>query len=147
MKADNTISLLSSIRACSNRYVVKELVSRGHHGLAPSHGNILAALIFTGDKTKKEISEMIGKDRSTVTVLLRKLDQLGYIHSKVDERDRRSSIVSLTQMGIEMKKDFIEISEKVYEIQYKGMTEDQVKNFKECLRIMNHNFKKEDMKK
>lgn len=140
MKTDNTISLISRIRELANKYIVDELEARGHHGLAPSHGNILSVLLFRGEMTKKQISEAIGKDRSTVTVLLRKLEQLGYIQSRVNEADSRSSIVSVTPKGEVMKADFIAISEGLFEIQYQGMDSEEIRVMKEALRKMAINF-------
>lgn len=141
MRTDNTISLISSIREHANKYIVTELERRGHKGLAPSHGNILSVLLFKGEMTKKQISKAIDKDRSTVTVLLRKLEQLGYITSRVNEADSRSSIVSVTNKGQVMKSDFIAISEGLYHIQYKDMNENQIQVLKAMLKQMEINFR------
>ncbi len=107
MMMDGTISRISRIRSNANKLIVKELELRGHYGLAPSHGNILSILIFEGEMTKTFLSDKINKDRSTVTVLLRKLQQLGYIDTKINTEDSRSHVVYLTQKGSDMKKDFI----------------------------------------
>ncbi|MBI9010821.1 MAG: MarR family transcriptional regulator [Clostridiales bacterium] len=141
MKTDNTISRISRIRDLANQVIVKELELRGHVGLVPSHGNILSALLYHGEMTKTEISSGIKKERSTVTTLLKKLENLGYIVSRVNEEDARSTIVSLSEKGILMKDDFIEISEKIYDIQYQHMDEEQVKCFKEGLEQVYQNFK------
>ncbi len=141
MRIDNTISRISRIRDLANQVIVKELELRGHVGLVPSHGNILSALLYHGEMTKTEISNGIKKERSTVTTLLRKLENLGYIVSRVNEEDARSTIVSLSEKGILMKEDFIEISEKLYDIQYQHLDEEQVKCFKEGLEQVYQNFK------
>lgn len=141
MKADNTISLIGRVREQANRLIVQELKDRGHKGLAPSHGNILAVLLSKGEMTKTEISNAIGRDRSTVTVLLKKLKQNGYIATRVNDEDSRSAIVYLTEKGESFRKGFTEISEKIYDIQFKGMTEEQIEQFKACLEIVYKNFK------
>lgn len=141
MGIDNTISRISQIRDLANQVIIKELELRGHVGLAPSHGNILSALLFHGEMTKTEISNGIKKERSTVTTLLKKLEKLGYIVSRVNEEDARSTIVSLSEKGILMKGDFIEISEKLYDTQYQHMDEEHVKYFKEGLEQVYQNFK------
>ncbi len=138
---DGTISRISRIRSNANKLIVKELELRGHYGLAPSHGNILSILIFEGEMTKTFLSDKINKDRSTVTVLLRKLQQLGYIDTKINTEDSRSHVVYLTQKGSDMKKDFIEISQLLYQRQYEGMTNDEIESFKRCLMQLDHNFK------
>lgn len=137
---DQTLSVISSINTNANRLIEYELEKRGHRGLAPSHGNILYQLITKGEMTKKELSECIGKDCSTVTALIRKLTQLGYIETRPHNKDRRFSIVFLTPKGKEMKKDFMEISELLFRTQYAGMGEEQVRMFTEALQVMNNNF-------
>ena len=145
MKADNTISKISRIKEYTNKLIVEELIRRGYNGLAPSHGDIIAALLKKGELTKTEISNSICRDRSTVTVLVRKLNQLGYLSTRTSEEDSRYSMVFLTEKGKELKKDFIEISEKLYSIQYIGMTEEQIKNFKDGLEMVYQNFKKNNL--
>lgn len=141
MGTDNTMSLISRIRANSYRYIVYQLKSRGHEGLAPSHGDILSLLIFYGEMTKKEIADRIHRDKSTVTTLIKKLEKLGYIDTKENAMDRRSSLVFLTQKGIDMKSDFLEISEQLFEIQYRGMDDELIAQVKKGLRMIDENFK------
>jgi len=141
MKADNTVSRISKVRDLANQIISSELEKRGHLGLATSHGDILSVLLRNYEMTKTEISNKIGRERSTVTTLLKKLERLGYVSFRVNEEDARSTIVSLTEKAILMKKDFIEISEKLYDIQYQNMDEAQVKSFKEGLEQVYQNFK------
>jgi len=141
MKVDNTISMIGKIKDGANVIIVRELEARGHAGLAPSHGEILMILLFQGEKTKTDIANAIGRERSTVTTLLQKLDRLGYIESRINQEDARSTIVSLTEKGLGMKKDFIEISELIYDRQYRGMTKKQIESLRVCLTKMQKNFK------
>lgn len=141
MRADNTVSKISRVRDLANQVIIKELEKRGHMGLATSHGDILSVLLHNGDMTKTEISNRIGRERSTVTTLLKKLEHLGYVSFRVNEDDARSTIVSLSERAILMKNDFIEISEKLYDIQYQHLDEEQVKCFKVGLEQVYQNFK------
>lgn len=137
---DNTIKLISRIRDKANEFIVSELEARGHHGLAPSHGDILSVLFKLGEQTMTEISLKIGKERSTVTTLIDKLIKLGYVTTKKYEEDNRLTIVSLTNKGKELEPDFIEISEKLYNKQYNNMTEEEKNIFRILLDKMHKNF-------
>ncbi len=141
MRTDNTISLIGRVRGQANKLIYRELHDRGHKGLAPSHGNVLAVLLSKGEMTKTEISNAIGRDRSTVTVLLKKLEKNGYITTRVNDEDSRSAIVYLTEKGEAFREGFTEISEKIYDVQFRGMTEEQITQFKSCLEILYTNFK------
>jgi len=140
MKADNTITIIGKIKDAANQLIVKELEKRGHIGLAPSHGDILSLLIMKGESTKTDIANSINRERSTVTTLIKKLEKLGYISSRINEADARSTIVSLTEKGQVMKKDFIDISETLYKRQYAGMTKKQIDDFRKGLLMMHQNF-------
>lgn len=142
MRADNTVSMIGKIKEAANHIIVRELEVRGHHGLAPSHGEIIYLLILRGEMTKTDIAHSINRERSTVTTLIKKLEILGYISSRPNKEDARSTLVSLTEQGKAMEKDFVDISELLYDTQYKGMTKKQVEIFRECLTKMNTNFMK-----
>jgi DNA-binding MarR family transcriptional regulator len=143
MKIDGTVSRISRIRDYANRIIIRELKEMGYTEIAPSHGDIISVLIHRGEMTKTELANAINRDRSTVTVLLKKLEKLDFIATRVNEADSRSAIVYLTEKGIGMKKAFIEISEKLYEIQYKNMNEDQINALKSGLEQLYRNFKTE----
>ena len=139
---DNTISIVSKIKTLSDSIIVQELERRGHVGLAPSHGDLLANLVSAGELTKTEIADRIKKEKNTVTSLVKKLQILGYLNTRVNEKDARSTIVFLTPKGMMMKEDFIEISEKLYGIQYEQLDDKQIEVFKSVLKIIYENFEK-----
>lgn len=141
MKADNTVARVARIHEMANQVIVTELAKRGHEGLAPSHGDVLGLLLFKGEMTKTDIASQVHRERSTTTTLLKKLERLGYIKTRVNDNDARSALVSLTDKGLNMKQDFIEISEKLYEIQYKDMSLSQIDAFRQGIEQMYKNFK------
>lgn len=140
MKYDNTINLISRIRELSGSLIVSELEKAGIKGVVPSHGDIIVALIKHRELTMTEIAEGINKDRSTVTTLVKKLNKLGFTDTKKNELDQRSSLVFLTPKGRELEKGFEEISEKLYSIQYEGITDEEREVFRRVLIKMHENF-------
>ncbi len=140
MKYDNTINLISRIRELSGSVIVSELEKAGIKGVVPSHGDIIVALIKHRELTMTEIAEGINKDRSTVTTLVKKLNKLGFTDTKKNELDQRSSLVFLTPKGRELEKGFEEISEKLYSIQYEGITDEEREVFRRVLIKMHENF-------
>ena len=57
-----------------------------------------------------ELSRRIDRDPSTVTALVRKLVKLGFAETARDETDGRATVVSLTDRGRALERDFGEIS-------------------------------------
>lgn len=140
MNTDNTINLIGRIREKANKFLLKELEKLGLQNIAPSHGDILAALFKRDKATMTEISEIIHRDRSTVTTLVNKLIKLGYVSSKKDFNDNRSSIIYLTEKGKELEAGFKEISQKLYMIEYKGISEEEKMIFKSLLQKIHDNL-------
>lgn len=140
MNTDNTINLIGRIRDKANKFLLKKLQELGLKNVAPSHGDILAALFKYEEATMTEIAELIHRDRSTVTALVNKLIVLGYISSRKDPNDNRSSIICLTEKGKELKLGFKEISEELYMIEYKGISEEEKIVFRRILQKVYNNF-------
>ena len=66
----------------------------------------------------QQLAHLVGRDKSTVTVLVNKLVNLGYVDKKPDAQDARVYNLSVTQKGRELRPVFEEISshllDKVY---------------------------------
>jgi DNA-binding MarR family transcriptional regulator len=71
----------------------------------------------------REIAKRIGRDKSTVTALVKKLIDFGYVEKEQDLNDSRVTLVKLTKPGRALRKDFDEISETLLQRVYKGFTE------------------------
>jgi MarR family transcriptional regulator, organic hydroperoxide resistance regulator len=134
MNASDVISLISKIRESVNRLIVSEMSKHGIDGIVTSHGDIIYALFKNQRLNMAEIAEKIGKDKSTVTVLVEKLVRLGYVMKERDMDDTRVVYVALTPKGSELKPAFELISSEILEVFYRGITE---KEKEELVRILN----------
>ena len=140
MKIDSSIKTIGRIRKRANDFLLEELKNIGVTDIAPSHGDILATLFKYRECTMTEISNHINKDRSTVTSLICKLTKLGYVTFKKYPVDNRSTIIYLTEKGKELEPSFIEISEKLYEKEYMGITDKEKEAFRKILEKIHDNF-------
>jgi DNA-binding MarR family transcriptional regulator len=77
-----------------------------------------------------ELSEKIGKDASTVTSLIKKLNKLGYTCILQDKMDKRITRVGLTSEG------------KLFNTQYKDIAKEEIEVFRSVLKQMVINFSK-----
>ncbi|UUV17487.1 MarR family transcriptional regulator [Fusobacteria bacterium ZRK30] len=144
MRYDNTINLISKIREISSMFIISELEKLGIIGIVPSHGDIIVTLIKHRELTMTEIAEKINKDRSTVTTLVKKLNKIGFTATKKNENDQRSNFVFLTPKGKELEEGFNQISEKLYNVQFKGLKEEEKEIFRNILIKIYNNFKQEN---
>jgi DNA-binding MarR family transcriptional regulator len=122
MNTDGIISLISRIHGKAARFLVREMESRGMKGLVTSHGDILALLFRQGSVSMKEIAEGIGRDKSTVTALVDKLLDQGYVEKVRDADDSRIMLVSLTGKGRALEPHFREISECLLSDVFRGFS-------------------------
>lgn len=144
MRYDNTINLISRIREESIIFIISELEKLGMKGIVPSHGGIIVTLIEHRELTMTKIAEKINKDRSTVTTLVKKLNKIGVTETKKNEGDQRSNFVFLTPKGRKLEKGLKKISERLYDIQFDGVTEEEKEIFKNVLIKIYNNFKQEN---
>lgn len=126
MKTVKVVGLISNIREKSAQFINNQLREKGVEGLINSHGTILSILYeHDGKMTMNEIGKIIGKKKSTLTDLIRKLGELGYIIREKSEKDSRVVEISLTEKGWKFKPLFEEISDNLLEKTYKDFTEDE----------------------
>ena len=128
MNTNFIIHMIGKINEKSNRFLSEELKKKGLEGVSPSHGDIIGALCLVDYLQMKELSELINRDKSTVTSLVNKLVALGYVEKKKDPADHRVTQICLSQKGESVKPDVMEISNKLRSKAYKGLSdEDRIK--------------------
>ncbi|SHI34954.1 DNA-binding transcriptional regulator, MarR family [Thermoclostridium caenicola] len=136
----SALALISAIRDRANRFLEEQMARHGLHGLVTSHGNILYNLFIHKEMSMKELSRVTGKDKSTITALVNKLLDLGYVTRKRDPEDQRSYCVSLTPKGAAMEKAFFQISEELMTTLYRGISEEEQQQLVALLKRIKDNF-------
>ena len=119
------LSLVSKIHEQGNRFIIEELKNNGAEGLAPSHGDILVYLYKNGKMTMKDIANCIHRTKPTVTVLVDKLEKLGYLKREASVEDSRSTNIVLTQKGEDFKVIFEKISKELNKMLYKNLSPEE----------------------
>lgn len=88
----------------------------------------------------KEIGLLLGKEKSTITAIVNKLEKLGYVMKLKSEKDRRTTYVCLTEVGKDIEEKFEEISFDVQNTAYNNFSQEEKKEFLRLLKKMNQNF-------
>ena len=140
MKPELIILQISRIRDKANVFLSRQLAARNLKGIAPTHGDILWALLTYGDLPMKRLAEIIHRDKSTVTALVTKLIDCGYVERRTHESDLRSSVISLTEKGRAMQKDFCKVSENLRKKAYRGLSEAEKETLMKLLTRIHDNF-------
>lgn len=140
MRTDNTIFLMGRIREKADCYLRTEMEKIGLSRLAPSHGDILANLFKYCELSMASLAEVVHRDPSTVTALVNKLRQRGFVRTRKDETDSRITLVELTEKGCALEPAFQTISQSLCEMEYRGMTQDERQQLKRLLTKVDGNF-------
>lgn len=142
MKSDirQSMSLLSRIHSQASDFLTTKLAEKGLPNFASSHGFILFQLSLQNAITMKELATRINRDKSTTTVLVRKLEKTGFIQIIPSPDDARSKLVSLTKKGKKYNKMTAALSENLLKIFYKGFTKVEQKEMSTYLARILNNF-------
>ena len=74
---------------------------------------VMLFLWENGDSKMKEISKTLFLDSGTLTPVIKKLENTGYIKRERDKSDERDLIVSVTEEGKKLKEKALEIPEQI----------------------------------
>ncbi|WP_320045553.1 MarR family transcriptional regulator [uncultured Desulfobacter sp.] len=141
MKEKYIVFFMSKTKKKMIKFIEKQLQEKNIDDIVPSYGNILTVLYDHNQSlTMKEIGALLGKEKSTITTLVNKLEKLGYVKKVKRSRDQRTTYVCLTEKGLSIEKIFDEISAEVQNTAYHDFTQEERKEFLRLLKKMNQNF-------
>jgi MarR family transcriptional regulator, organic hydroperoxide resistance regulator len=137
---EGIISTISTVRGKAYRYISQQLKKMGIEDIATPYGGIFMSLFSNSPLTMGEIARNIQRDKSTVTVLIRKLSDLGYVETSASPNDARATFVRLSKKGKALEPVFLEISKKVRKKIFKGFTEEEKEMLAGLLEKARDNF-------
>ena len=141
MDVNSSISLLSHIHSITADFLTRKLSERGFPEFASSHGNILFQLSVNEKMTMGELAERINRDKSTTTVLVRKLEQEGLVTTTPSPTDRRNKILALAPKGTEYNTLMTQLSQELVSTFYKNFSPSEIAQFQAFLERIESNFR------
>ena len=105
-------------------------------GITQGEGHILSQLAVSGDSTIAELHRALAHRRSTLTSILDRLAERGFVTRESDPRDRRSFVVRLTKKG---KSVAVRVHQALAGIEEKalgGVTDQRLQSAAELLRTL-----------
>lgn len=126
---NSSVSKISQIHSLVAGFLTSRLKEEGFDEFSSSHGNILFQLNLKPKMLMGELSQRINRDKSTTTVLVRKLRLLGFIQEQQDPKDKRNKIISLTQKGTQFNEVTKTISKELLAKFFNGFTQEEKEQF------------------
>lgn len=141
MKIEYILYHLNKAKKIMHQYVDVQLKKEGFGDLVSAYTDIVTVLFMNEGKLKmNEISHMVGKDKSTVTVLINRLIDKGYVQKEKSTLDKRVTYVILTDKALSHKAALESIASEVTDIAFKGFTDEEHDLFKSGLIKLEENF-------
>lgn len=136
------VNFLAQTLGFANKYLIALLNKEGLCHLVPSHGDILVMLFSQKRLSMQALADGIHRDPSTVTALVKKLADAGYVSTHKSTVDRRKTEVSLTTEGERLQDSFDEISKQLVEAQMDGISKKDFLYACGVLKDIQENFKR-----
>lgn len=141
MQEKYIVYFVSKIKKKMLKFIERQLHEKGLLDIVPAYGNILTVLYDNnGSLSMKEIGALLGKEKSTITTLVNKLEKLGYVKKVKDNKDRRNTFACLTDKGRHIEMTFGEISKEVQKAAYNNFTQAEKKELLRLLKKLSQNF-------
>lgn len=141
MRENYILYSLNRTKKMVHQYVDQLLKNEGFDDLVSSYADILTSLFFNEGQLKMhQISDMVGKDKSTVTVLVNRLIERGYIIKEKSQLDRRVTYIKLTEKAKVVQNQFIEMADQIEEIAFTDFKPEEVEQFNNFMTRLQENF-------
>lgn len=126
--------LISKIKQISGRIFDKKLKSYDINDLNTAQGRIIFSLMQNDNIPISELARQTALGKTTLTTMLDRLEQSGYIITKADETDKRKTLVALSEKSKAIEARHKAVSQEMTALFYEGITEEQIDEFENTLR-------------
>lgn len=138
---NSSLFLMGRIKELSNELILKELSKRAEFDLSFSHADILNILFDEKEYCMVQIAQKIHRSKATISSLIDKLEQNGYITKSQSSNDSRMYLIKATQKTLDLKPIFEEVSNIVFEKLLKNFSKAEELFLEELLEKMLNNIK------
>jgi DNA-binding MarR family transcriptional regulator len=110
--SNNLPRLLLEFGKDYERRILKALHERGHDAVRPSHSAVFSNLGL-GAVRVTELAERAQITQQAMGKILKELERLGYVARDIDGNDRRAKRIRLTELGLQLVRDSMEVVEQI----------------------------------
>jgi DNA-binding MarR family transcriptional regulator len=126
--------LVAKIHQVAGRIFAKKLKKYGISEINPAQGRILFVLWQNDGIPIRDLSAKTMLEKSTLTSMLDRLEETGYILRVPSREDRRKILISRTEKDKAFQKRYDEVSEDMARLFYQGLSEQEINQLEAGLR-------------
>jgi len=133
--------LVSSLRHAVYRFIEDELIKNGVTGLMYTHGAVLFALYSAGGSMRlSDIARLINRTKPTVTVMVDRLEEEGYVKRVQSLEDSRVTMVETTTRGDSLRDILTVAGKKLKNKAFRGISREDQDRMVELLEKVSENL-------
>ena len=125
--------LIAKIHQLSQRIFARILKDANLTDLNPAQGRIMFVL-WQGDNISiHALSKRTLLSKSTLTSMLDRLEQAGFIKRVPSKKDRREILIQLADKDMSLQNKYVDVSRDMTKIFYNNFTEQEINDFENYL--------------
>ena len=125
--------LITKIKQLGDRTFEKVLSKRNINAFNGPQGRILYVLWQEDGIPIKTLSENCGLAITSLTTMLERMEKQGLITRMQDPRDKRKTLLYLTETARLLKQDYDGVSDEMEQIYYRDFSREEIMEFEEYL--------------
>ena len=126
--------LVTKVKQLSERVFEKILNEKKIDAFNGAQGRILYVLWQKDGISIKTLSEQCGLAITSLTSMLERMEKQGLLRRENDEKDRRKTLLFLTERAYALREDYEAVSARMGTIFYEGFNEEEIRLFESFLR-------------
>ena len=132
--------LVTKIKQLGDRIFERVLTEKGIDAFNGAQGRILYVLWQRDGEPIKTVSDQCGLAITSLTTMLERMEKQGLICRVPDEKDRRKTLLFLTDKSKALRLDYEAVSQQMSGIYYAGFTDEEIARFEDDLRRIQRNL-------
>jgi len=132
--------LIGQIHRLGGRAFKRMLQERGI-AINPAQGRIMFVLWQKDDIPISELARQTSLGKSTLTSMLDRLEQAGYVRRVPSPHDRRVVLIERTEKDKAFQRQYVQVSEEMTALFYDGFSEAEIETFEGYLERILENLK------
>ncbi len=126
--------LIAKIHHLAGRIFARKLKEYRLDEINPGQGRILFALWKKDGVSIQELAKRTLLGKSTLTSMLDRLEEAGFVVRVPSTEDRRKILIRLTEKDKAMRDVYLEVSEEMKELFYRGFESGEIDEFEKSLK-------------
>lgn len=140
MLLSKEIAVSLNLSACRLKQYIASMLKRRDIDLTPEQFMLIDILWNQGPMSQQQMSDILHKDKNSVTKLTDALERKGLVRRRQDKKDRRSNLLMLTEKAENLKLDAKEAGISILDSILEGISEAELRDFLRTLDKLNANM-------